>query len=175
MTETLPAPPLPHPDVSRPADWVLCSACAEMVYAKRLRRTLGVCPECAHHHPLTAPQRVSWLLDEGSVRALPTDRHETDHLGFVDSRPYPDRLRDARRRTGLDEAVVCARGRIDGHPVVVAAMDFRFLGGSLGAAVGEAITRVCEVAEAERIYLAARAGTASSTLSSSAAVSSVSA
>ena len=153
MTETLPAPPIPRPEPSRPADWALCRACDAMVYAKRLRRGEGVCPECGHHSPLTAPERLAQLLDEGSADALPVERHETDPLGFVDSKPYPERLRDARRRTGLDEAVVCARGRIEGHPVVVAAMDFRFLGGSLGAAVGEAITHACEVAEAERTPL----------------------
>ncbi|MCE0764874.1 acetyl-CoA carboxylase, carboxyltransferase subunit beta [Pseudonocardia kujensis] len=124
-----------------------------MVYAKRLQRAAGVCPECGHHSPLTAPERLVQLLDAGSVEALPVDVPDADVLAFVDSKPYPDRLRDARRRTGLDEAVLCARGRIAGHPVVVAAMDFRFLGGSLGAAVGEAITRACEVAEAERTPL----------------------
>ncbi|WP_226360456.1 acetyl-CoA carboxylase, carboxyltransferase subunit beta [Pseudonocardia sp. ICBG1142] len=152
MTETLPAPPLPTP-AAGPTDWVLCTACDAMVYAKRLRRGAGVCPECGHHGPLTAPERLAGLLDEGSVRLLPIEHVDGDPLGFVDSRPYPDRLRDARRRTGLQEAVLCARGRIDGHPVVVAAMDFGFLGGSLGAAVGEAITRACEVAEAEHTPL----------------------
>jgi len=154
VTETLPAPPAPVPAPrSAAADWVLCRACDAMVYAKRLRRSDSVCPECGHHNPLTAPQRLAQLLDDGSAADLPVVADETDPLGFIDSTPYPDRLRDARRRTGLDEAVVCARGRIEGHPVVVAAMDFRFLGGSLGAAVGEAITRACEVAEAERTPL----------------------
>lgn len=152
MTETLPAPPVPVPDTPRPSDWVLCRACDAMVYAKRLRRGDSVCPECGHHHPLTAQERLDALLDSG-WSDIGLRMPDTDVLGFVDSRPYPDRLRDARRRTGLDEAVLCARGRIDGHPVVVAAMDFRFLGGSLGAAVGEAITRACEVAEAERTPL----------------------
>ncbi|WP_308194584.1 acetyl-CoA carboxylase, carboxyltransferase subunit beta [Pseudonocardia kujensis] len=153
MTETLPAPPIPRPDTPRSVDWVLCRSCDAMVYAKRLQRAAGVCPECGHHSPLTAPERLVQLLDAGSVEALPVDVPDADVLAFVDSKPYPDRLRDARRRTGLDEAVLCARGRIAGHPVVVAAMDFRFLGGSLGAAVGEAITRACEVAEAERTPL----------------------
>lgn len=154
MTETLPAPPLPCPQPPRPggADWVLCRACDAVVYAKRLRRSHSVCPECGRHHPLTAPERLAQLLDEGH-EPLPVTVPDSDVLGFVDSQPYPERLRDARRRTGLDEAVLCARGRIDGHPVVVAVMDFRFLGGSLGAAVGEAITRACEVAEAERTPL----------------------
>lgn len=154
MTETLPAHvPLPgEPRPDRDPAWVLCRACDAMVYAKRLRRSDSVCPECGHHNPLTAPERLAQLLDPG-WDVLPTAVPDTDVLGFVDSKPYPDRLRDARRKTGLDEAVLCARGRIDGHTVVVAAMDFRFLGGSLGAAVGEAITLACEVAEAERTPL----------------------
>ncbi|SBW25100.1 Acetyl-coenzyme A carboxylase carboxyl transferase subunits beta/alpha [Candidatus Protofrankia californiensis] len=78
---------------------------------------------------------------------------DSDPLGFIDSKPYQDRLREARARTGLDEAVRCARGRIDGYPVIVAAMDFRFMGGSLGSVVGEAITRACEVALRERTPL----------------------
>jgi acyl-CoA carboxylase subunit beta len=149
---TAPAPvPLRPPDPS--ADWALCPACRAMVYAKRLRRGAGVCPECGHHTPLTAPERLAQLLDPGSAEAIAVDVPDSDPLGFVDTRPYPQRLADARRRTGLEEAVLCARGRIDGHPVVVAAMDFRFLGGSLGAAVGEAITRACETALAERTPL----------------------
>jgi acetyl-CoA carboxylase carboxyl transferase subunit beta len=124
-----------------------------MVYRKRRDRAAGVCPECGHHAPLTAPQRVAALLDPGSVDPIDVTVPDADPLGFVDSRPYPERLRDARRRTGLDEGAVCARGRVEGHAVVVAAMDFRFLGGSLGAAVGEAITRACEVALAERTPL----------------------
>jgi acyl-CoA carboxylase subunit beta len=157
VTETLPLPPVPTP-VPAPraaptADWALCPACTAMVYAKRLRRAAGVCPECGHHTPLTAPERLAQLLDDGAGEAIAVAVPDADPLGFVDVRPYPQRLADARRRTGLDEAVLCARGRIDGHPVVVAAMDFRFLGGSLGAAVGEAITRACEVALAERTPL----------------------
>jgi acetyl-CoA carboxylase carboxyl transferase subunit beta len=124
-----------------------------MVYRKRMDRGAGVCPECGHHTPLTAPQRIAHLLDDGSAEAIDVAVPDADPLGFVDSRPYPERLREARRRTGLAEGVLCARGRIEGRPVVVAAMDFRFLGGSLGAAVGEAITRACEVALAERIPL----------------------
>ena len=134
-------------------DWLVCPGCAGMIYRKRMDRANGVCPECGHHTQLTAPQRLAQLLDEGSADALDVAVPDADPLGFVDSRPYPDRLRDARLRTGLAEGVLCARGRIEDRPVVVAVMDFRFLGGSLGAAVGEAITRACEVALAERTPL----------------------
>ncbi|WP_433559444.1 acetyl-CoA carboxylase, carboxyltransferase subunit beta [Pseudonocardia xinjiangensis] len=159
MTQTLPDPALvartapPGAPPGSPVDWTVCPGCAAMVYLKRMHRGSGVCPECGHHTPLTAPQRLAQLLDDGSTDLLDIAVPDADPLGFVDSRPYPDRLRDARRRTGLAEGVLCARGRIEGRPVVVAVMDFRFLGGSLGAAVGEAITRACEVALAERTPL----------------------
>jgi acyl-CoA carboxylase subunit beta len=147
------ATPATATPTSRTVDWVVCPGCAAMVYRKRMDRAAGVCPECGHHTPRTAAQRLAHLLDAGSATPVDVSVPDHDPLGFVDSKPYPDRLRDARRRTGLDEGVLVARGRIDGRPVVVAAMDFRFLGGSLGAAVGEAITRACEVALAERTPL----------------------
>jgi acetyl-CoA carboxylase carboxyl transferase subunit beta len=93
------------------------------------------------------------LLDEGSARALPVPESVEDPLGFTDSRPYPDRLADARAATGLDEAVVCRAGTICGHRIIVAVMDFRFMGGSLSASVGERITLAAETALAERTPL----------------------
>lgn len=128
-------------------DWVRCSGCRTLVYGRRLARNLGVCPDCGRHHELTAEQRLAQLLDEGSRTPLPASADPaTDPLGFVDARPYPARIAEARERTGLDEAVVCARGTIDGNPVVVAAMDFRFLGGSMGIGVGELVTTAAEEA-----------------------------
>jgi len=151
VTSTLPDRPIQAPVPA--ADWVVCPGCPGMIYAKRMDRAAGVCPECGHHTPRTAAQRITHLLDDGSAGMIDVAVPDRDPLGFVDSKAYPERLRDARRRTGLDEGVLVARGRIDSCPVVVAAMDFRFLGGSLGAAVGEAITRACEVALAERTPL----------------------
>lgn len=136
-----------------PSSWLLCDGCRKMVYGKRFARADRVCPECGHHAPLTATERLDSLLDPGSMRPLAQAVSDTDPLRFTDTRPYSERLTDARTRTGLVEAVLCARGRIGGNPVVVAAMDFRFLGGSLGSAVGEAITGACEVALAERTPL----------------------
>ncbi|MFI5606911.1 acetyl-CoA carboxylase, carboxyltransferase subunit beta [Amycolatopsis sp. NPDC051903] len=133
--------------------WLLCGGCRKMVYGKRFARAGRVCPECGHHAALTAAERLDALLDPGSAQPLELVVSDSDPLGFTDTRPYAERLVDARDRTGLIEAVLCARGRVDGTPVVVAAMDFRFLGGSLGSAVGEAITGACEVALAERTPL----------------------
>lgn len=128
------------PPVHRPPDWVRCERCSALVYAKRFARTLRVCPDCGWHSRLAAPQRLDQLLDPGSQSALPHVEAVHDPLGFTDTRPYPDRLADAKAGTGLREAVVCVRGRIGGQPVVVAAMDFRFLGGSLGCSVGALVT-----------------------------------
>ena len=133
--------------------WAMCPGCSAIVYRPRMKRAVDVCPDCGHYGPLTARRRLELLLDPGSGSAIDVTTPDVDPLGFVDSRSYPDRLRDARRRTGLNEAVLCERGRIEGYPVVVAAMDFRFLGGSLGAGVGEAIALCCDVALAERTPL----------------------
>ncbi|MGH3813126.1 MAG: acetyl-CoA carboxylase carboxyl transferase subunit beta, partial [Pseudonocardiaceae bacterium] len=107
-----------------------------MVFGKRWLRDLQVCPDCGLHSPLPASERLDQLLDKGWA-ALNISASTVDVLGFVDTRPYPERLRAARRKTGLPEAVLCARGTIEGCPVIAAVMDFRFLGGSLGGAVGE--------------------------------------
>ncbi|QNP74682.1 acetyl-CoA carboxylase, carboxyltransferase subunit beta [Streptomyces roseirectus] len=135
---TLPAETVP--------EWVRCPGCTTMVYGKRWLRNLRCCPECGHHGALTAWERLNLLLDEGTLDLLPFSVAPADPLDFTDSKPYPRRLADARTRTGLPEAVVSAVGEIDGSPVVVACMDFRFLGGSLGSVVGEIITRTGEVA-----------------------------
>src|SRR5439155_23252085 len=97
-----------------------------MVYGKRLARQLSVCPDCGHHLRLTAAGRVAQLLDEGSVEYLPAAPDSGDPLNFVDTRPYRQRLAEARAETGLPDAVLSARGTIHGHPVVLAVMDFRF-------------------------------------------------
>ena len=126
--------------------WVLCPGCRAIVYRGRWDRGLGTCPECGLHGRLTARERVATLLDPGSTEWLDFECEDADVLQFTDTMPYPDRLAQARARTGLDEAVICARGRIDGAPLVMAVMDFGFLGGSLGAVAGERIVRAAETA-----------------------------
>jgi acetyl-CoA carboxylase carboxyl transferase alpha subunit/acetyl-CoA carboxylase carboxyl transferase beta subunit len=132
--------------------WVRCAGCQTLVYGRRYTRGLGVCPQCGHHGRLGAAQRLALLLDRGwteaALTALPADP-----LHFTDLRPYGERLREARTGTGLDEAVVVARGTLHGEPVVAAVMDFDFLGGSVGCAAGELITRAAEIALAERTPL----------------------
>ncbi|MEU7587811.1 acetyl-CoA carboxylase carboxyltransferase subunit alpha [Micromonospora sp. NPDC049230] len=135
------------------ADWVLCPGCHVPVYGKRLHRNARVCPECQVHLPLTAEQRLTQLADDGRYELLPLEVAGNDPLRFTDTVPYSVRLDQARQRTGLNEAVLCARAFIGGSPVVMAVMDFRFLGGSLGTAVGELITVAAETALAERTPL----------------------
>jgi acetyl-CoA carboxylase carboxyl transferase alpha subunit/acetyl-CoA carboxylase carboxyl transferase beta subunit len=127
-------------------DWVSCRRCRSLVYGKRLHRSLGVCPDCGHHTRVDAHQRLAQLLDPGSIELLDLPVHSGDPLNFVDSKPYPQRFAEARRHTGLDFAAVCAAGTIEGNPLIVSVMDFRFMGGSLGGAVGELITRAGEIA-----------------------------
>jgi acyl-CoA carboxylase subunit beta len=127
-------------------EWTVCAGCGTMLYGKRLARNLKVCPDCGHHHRLTATERIGQLLDDGSVDLVDFPVRSVDVLGFTDTKPYPQRLAAARRSAGIAEAVVVAQGRINGRSLVAAVMDFGFLGGSLGAAVGELITSAAELA-----------------------------
>ncbi|WP_433341934.1 acetyl-CoA carboxylase carboxyltransferase subunit alpha [Micromonospora sp. CA-111912] len=133
--------------------WSRCDGCEALLYRKRLRRNLDVCPECGSHVRLGAPERLRQLADPSSFAALPDRPDDVDPIGFVDVLPYPHRLVAARAATGLPEAVVCGTATIGGHPVALAVMDFRFLGGSLGCVVGELITRTAERALADGVPL----------------------
>jgi acetyl-CoA carboxylase carboxyl transferase beta subunit/acetyl-CoA carboxylase carboxyl transferase alpha subunit len=124
-----------------------------MIYGKRMHRCIGVCPDCGHHRRLTAHQRIRQLCDPGAWRPLAVTAHPFDPLVFTDTVAYVNRLGQARSRTGLDEAVVAGLGTIAGRPAVIAVMDFRFMGGSLGSAVGELITISAEAALRDRMPL----------------------
>ncbi|WP_338128887.1 acetyl-CoA carboxylase carboxyltransferase subunit alpha/beta [Saccharomonospora viridis] len=147
MTEQL-APTSPSHETEMPAEepWLRCSGCGSLLYRKRFVRLHRVCPDCGAHARLTARQRIAQLLDPGSAREIPVPPTVVDPLRFIDSRPYPQRLAEARRATGEDDAVVVVTGSIGGRPLVMAVMDFGFLGGSLGVAVGEAVTCAAELA-----------------------------
>ena len=135
------------------AEWRRCPACEAFVYHKRLRRNLHVCPECNHHFRLRVRDRVDMLLDDGSFEELSGDLEPQDALSFADSKPYPERIAAAQSKTGAKSGALYGTGTIDGNRVVVAGIDFDFIGGSMGGAVGEAITRAGELALAERIPL----------------------
>jgi acyl-CoA carboxylase subunit beta len=138
-------------DVAAPAravsaEWYRCPNCEAFVYHKRLKRNLGVCPECNHHFRLRLSERLSQLLDPGSLEELTGDLEPLDALSFVDTKPYADRIRDAQRKTGMKSGALYGTGTIDELPIVVAAIDFGFVGGSMSGAVGETITRAAELA-----------------------------
>nr|WP_212846247.1 acetyl-CoA carboxylase carboxyltransferase subunit alpha [Catellatospora sp. IY07-71] len=130
-----------------------CAGCQAVVYGKRLARSHGICPQCGHCRPLSAYDRLALLADPGSVELLDLGTDAADPLRFVDDKPYPQRIADARHATGLPEAVVCCRLRMTGTPAIAAVMDFRFMGGSLSGAVGELITVAAETALAQRLPL----------------------
>jgi acetyl-CoA carboxylase carboxyl transferase subunit beta len=128
------------------AEWRRCPSCQAFVYYKRLKRNLHVCPECNHHFRLRVRDRLDQLLDEGSYEELSGDLEPLDALSFVDSKPYPERIAQAQKKTGQKSGALYGRGAIDGHAIVVAGIDFDFIGGSMGGAVGESITRAAELA-----------------------------
>jgi len=131
--------------------WVKCDSCKEIIYRKEIERNLKVCPKCTYHFRINAPERVKYLADEGSFQELFGGVVSADPLGFVDQKPYPERIEQSRAKSEINEAVICGRARIEGVPVVVAIMDFSFMGGSMGSAVGEKITRAAELALGERV------------------------
>jgi len=122
--------------------WQKCPGCGEILYRRELDRTWFVCGSCRHHLPLEAARYVDLLLDEDSWESLYTTVTSVDPLGFKDSKRYADRVKAARKATGRDEAVITGRGRLEGMPVNLAVLDFGFMGGSLGSAMGEKIARL---------------------------------
>jgi len=133
--------------------WEKCPQCAAFVYVKRLQKNLKVCLECNHHFRLSARERLQYLLDPLSFRERDAEMVPGDPLGFVDSKPYPSRIAEYRAKTGQSEAAVYGTGTISGLPVVICALDFTFLGGSMGSVVGEKVTRSAELALASRVPL----------------------
>jgi acetyl-CoA carboxylase carboxyl transferase subunit beta len=141
--------------------FVKCPDCDAALYKRELEESLQVCTHCAYHFRLGARERLAMLYDEGKYEELDAEVISGDPLGFVDTKPYPQRLEQARRATGLPEAIINGRGRIGGHLVYCGAMDFSFLGGSMGVAVGEKVTRIVERAIRDRgavITIAASGG-----------------
>ena len=130
--------------------WVKCPSCGEVIYNKDLAATLNVCPKCAHHFRIGAVERLRVLLD-GNFEEFDRDLRSSDPLAFVDTKPYRKRLEASIASTGMKDAVVCAVGRIDGIETSIAAMEYTFIGGSMGVVVGEKITRAIERAIDRRL------------------------
>ena len=126
--------------------WVKCDECRQIIWKKELEENLNVCPKCDYHFRIDAQARIALLLDEDSYQIKDDKLASTDPLSFSDTRPYKARLQKSQAETGLKDAIVNAEGTLLGRPVVVSAMEYSFIGGSMGAVVGEAITRAIESA-----------------------------
>jgi acetyl-CoA carboxylase carboxyl transferase subunit beta len=130
--------------------WVKCDECRQIIWKKELEENLNVCPKCDYHFRIDAQVRLALLLDEGSYQVNDEKLASTDPLNFSDTRPYKARLQKSQSETGLRDAIINAEGTLQGRPVVVSAMEYAFIGGSMGAVVGEAITRAIESAWKQR-------------------------
>jgi acetyl-CoA carboxylase carboxyl transferase subunit beta len=124
--------------------WVKCDECKEIVYRKEVEANLNVCPKCGYHFRITALERFEMLFDDGKWKEFATDIRSGDPLEFRDTKRYRDRLKVYENRVGKGDAVLCAEGKLEGQPVIVCAMEYNFMGGSMGSVVGEKITIAVE-------------------------------
>ena len=124
--------------------WVKCESCRQIIWKKDLEDNLNVCPKCGKHFRIDARTRLAQLLDNSEYETFSDNLRSTDPLEFVDLKSYSDRLKKAQEETELNDAVINARGRLNGRDVIVSAMEYNFIGGSMGAVVGEMITRAIE-------------------------------
>jgi acetyl-CoA carboxylase carboxyl transferase subunit beta len=124
--------------------WVKCDECKEIVYKKEVEQNFMVCPKCGYHFRLSARDRFELLFDDNKFKELATDIRSGDPLEFKDTKRYRDRLRVYEQRVGKGDAVLVAEGKLDGMPVVICAMEYAFMGGSMGSVVGEKITVAAE-------------------------------
>jgi acetyl-CoA carboxylase carboxyl transferase subunit beta len=127
--------------------WIKCPSCGESLFQEALLKNLRVCTQCDYHFTISAPERLASLVDDASFQEMDTQLDSVDSLGF---KGYLDKVKAYQAKTGLQEAVVTGRATIEGIPVLLAIMDFRFLGASMGSVVSEKITRAIEAATAER-------------------------
>src|SRR2546425_7001584 len=149
-----PKQPVEHKRIQVPDGlWVKCNGCKEIIYKKEVLRNANVCPKCNYHFRISARERLSALFDDARYQEVDTDIYSVDPLKFRDLKPYKDRLREYREKTGLNDAIINARGTIGGLQVMMSVMEYGFMGGSMGSAVGEKVTRAIERALDERIPL----------------------
>jgi acetyl-CoA carboxylase carboxyl transferase subunit beta len=141
--------PTPNHEVRTEGLWVKCDQCRKLIWKADLEANLQVCPHCGRHFRISAQQRIDLLLEPG-YEIVDTGLRSTDPLDFCDLKPYKTRLADAQRKTGLDDAIVNAVGRLGEQDVVLSVMEYSFIGGSMGAVVGEVIARAVDRAHDQR-------------------------
>lgn len=133
--------------------WVKCENCKEIIYKKEIDKNLKVCPKCNYHFRISAKERIKLLADDGSFIEFDADMISGNPLNFKDSMPYSERIKENQKKSGLREAAVSGEALINGHPVILAIMDFSFMGGSMGSVVGEKIAQAAEIALEKRAPL----------------------
>ena len=133
--------------------WVKCEGCRQIIWKKDLEDNLQVCPKCNKHFRIDARTRLAQLLDDNQYETFADNLTSTDPLQFTDLKSYAARLETAQAETGLTDAVINARGKLNGRPVIVSSMEYAFIGGSMGAVVGEVITQAVEDAQKTRTPL----------------------
>lgn len=126
--------------------WIKCNGCGEIIYKKELKKKLFVCSNCNTHLRIGSDVYISFLLDEGTFKEFAVNIKSVDPLNFSDTKSYKDKYKATVKKTGINDAVVCCTGKIDKQNVVMAIMDFRFMGGSMGSVVGEKISRAIDMA-----------------------------
>ncbi|MGC2016061.1 MAG: acetyl-CoA carboxylase, carboxyltransferase subunit beta [Candidatus Acidiferrales bacterium] len=130
--------------------WTKCSSCRAIIWKKDLETNWEVCPKCDHHFRLGSRRRLEMLLDDEVYVEFDADLASNDPLHFTDTRPYAQRLKEAQHKLGMKDAILTAEGRLNGRPVICCSMEFGFIGGSMGAVVGEKVARAVERALAQR-------------------------
>jgi acetyl-CoA carboxylase carboxyl transferase subunit beta len=133
--------------------WVKCENCRQIIWKKDLEENMNVCPKCDKHFRIDARTRLAQLMDDNQYEIFDANISSTDPLKFVDLKPYASRLKQAQKDTGLKDAVINAQGKLMGKPVIASVMEYSFIGGSMGAVVGEAIARAVERAADTRVPL----------------------
>uniref|UniRef100_A0A7C3MHY3 Acetyl-coenzyme A carboxylase carboxyl transferase subunit beta n=1 Tax=Dictyoglomus thermophilum TaxID=14 RepID=A0A7C3MHY3_DICTH len=131
--------------------WIKCPQCSQIIYSKDWNENLKVCIKCGYHDQLTAYERIDLLIDDGTFEEFDAHISPIDVLGFIDTKPYTQRIKEAQEATGLKDAIIVGKGEINGIPVHIIVMDFRFIGGSMGSVVGEKVVRTIERALRDRI------------------------
>lgn len=145
-----PGPPAEEQRVRTEGLWLKCDSCRQIIWRKALEENLQVCPKCEFHFKVDAATRLRQLFDDGAWQEYDRELASTDPLGFVDQRPYKERLAAMKKATSLEDAVISASGKLKGRPVGICALELKFIGGSMGAVLGEKITRMIERCMAQR-------------------------
>jgi acetyl-CoA carboxylase carboxyl transferase subunit beta len=131
--------------------WTKCNNCKEIIYKKEIERNCDICPKCNYHFRISARSRLKLIYDEAQYEEFDSNLRPKDPLGFKDTKKYRDRLRENQSRTGLWDALISTQGKVGGHPIIICAFEFGFMGGSMASVVGEKLTRGMERAVEQKM------------------------